>query len=59
MEYVNAEMTYYDYADYVKNENAFVVTCYANVADTDYEYYAEDDFRVRKPMVAIEVSITD
>lgn len=59
MKYVHTKLTYYDYADYVKIQNAFVVSCFAKVADTEYEYYGTDDFRIRKPMVAIEVSDVD
>jgi transglutaminase 1 len=31
------------------DQSAFNVACMANVEDTDYEYFAQDDFRVRKP----------
>lgn len=32
---------------------AFNISCMANVKDTDYEYFAQDDFRVRKPDIKI------
>lgn len=37
---------------------AFNISCLASVRDTDYEYFAQDDFRVRKPDVKIALAST-
>jgi hypothetical protein len=34
---------------------AFNIACMATVHDTNYEYFAQDDFRVRKPDIKIKV----
>lgn len=37
---------------YIK-QAAFNISCMASVKDTDFEYFAQDDFRVRKPDIKI------
>lgn len=39
------EITYNDYAPKLCNQCAFNVACLASVDETDYEYFAQDDFR--------------
>ncbi|XP_050435288.1 annulin-like [Adelges cooleyi] len=50
---VHTVLTYFDYAKYVKNQNVFNISCLASVLDTHFEYYAQDDFRVRNPDISI------
>ncbi|XP_050529082.1 annulin [Daktulosphaira vitifoliae] len=50
---VQTVLTYFDYGKYVKNQNVFNISCLASVLDTDFEYFAQDDFRVRKPDINI------
>lgn len=49
-------MTYEDYGKAVKAQNAFNVSFLGNVVGTDYDYYAQDDFRVKKPDISFTVS---
>lgn len=47
------------YEEYVKrllDQCAFNIACLATVVDTKYEYFAQDDFRVRKPDIKIELT---
>lgn len=40
---------YEDYAKRLVDQSSFVISCLATIEDTKYEYYAQDEFRVRKP----------
>lgn len=40
---------YEDYAKRLVDQSSFVISCLASIEDTKYEYYAQDEFRVRKP----------
>lgn len=57
VEYVQTALTYFDYGKDVKSQNVFNISCLASVVDTDYEYFGQDDFRVRKPDIEFEVSV--
>lgn len=57
VEYVQTALTYFDYGRDTRSQNTFNISCLANVVDTDYEYFGQDDFRVRKPDIDLEVSI--
>lgn len=59
VEYVQTTLTYFDYGNEVKSQNVFNISCLANVVGTDYEYFGQDDFRVRKPDIMFDVSIDD
>lgn len=59
VEYVQTALTYFDYCNDVKSQNVFNISCLANVVGTDYEYFGQDDFRVRKPDIMFEVSMAD
>ncbi|KAL7036304.1 hypothetical protein ACKWTF_008773 [Chironomus riparius] len=46
---VSLEVTFTDYFRKLLDQSAFNIACMASVENTDYEYFAQDDFRVRKP----------
>lgn len=48
-EYVRMEVAFEDYYSKLLPEAAFNISCSGLVKGTDWEYYAQDDFRVRKP----------
>ncbi|XP_075153720.1 transglutaminase isoform X2 [Haematobia irritans] len=48
-EYVRMPVEFEDYFKKLSAQATFNISCAALVKDTDYEYYAMDDFRVRKP----------
>lgn len=49
------EVSYNEYAGRLVDQCAFNIACLATVQDTNYEYFAQDDFRVRKPDIKIKV----
>lgn len=55
IEVIHMEVTFYDYFKKLTDQGAFNISCIAKVHDTDYDYFAEDDFRVRKPDVRIKL----
>jgi len=48
-------ISYDDYMPKLCDQCAFNVACLAKVEQTDFEYFAQDDFRVRKPDIKFEV----
>lgn len=52
---IKLEVTYEDYAKRVIDQCAFNVVCLARVEDTNFEYVAQDDFRIRKPDIRIKL----
>ncbi|XP_045470939.1 annulin [Harmonia axyridis] len=52
---VSLEVNYYQYAKILMDQATFKTLCFAKVQDTNFEYYAEDDFRVRKPDVKFSI----
>lgn len=50
---VKMNVTYDEYAKRVVDQCSFIISCLATVEDTKFEYYAQDDFRVRKPDIKI------
>ncbi|KAK9887423.1 hypothetical protein WA026_022358 [Henosepilachna vigintioctopunctata] len=46
---VSLEVAYNEYAKKLREQSVFKILCFANVENTNFEYYAEDDFRVRNP----------
>lgn len=46
---VKLDVGFEEYYKKLLDQSAFNVACMASVEDTDYEYFAQDDFRVRKP----------
>lgn len=52
---VKLSVTYEDYYKRLIDQCSFNISCLATVKDTKFEYYAQDDFRVRKPDVKIQL----
>ncbi|XP_043255316.1 annulin isoform X1 [Colletes gigas] len=50
---VRLEVSWEEYGPRLLNQCAFNISCLANVRGTNYEYFAQDDFRVRKPDIKI------
>ena len=46
---ISLEILFTDYYKKLLDQSAFNISCMASVEDTDFEYFAQDDFRVRKP----------
>lgn len=49
------EVQYQDYESKLEDQCAFHISAMAKVRETDFEYFAQDDFRVRMPDIIIEV----
>lgn len=56
VEEARMEVSWQEYGPRLLDQCAFNVACLATVKDTNFEYFAQDDFRVRKPDIAITVS---
>lgn len=54
-ETISIEVTFAEYYKRLLDQAAFNVSCMVSVKDTDYEYFAQDDFRVRKPDIKIKL----
>ncbi|XP_054282567.1 annulin-like [Macrosteles quadrilineatus] len=54
-EEVKIDVTYNEYRDKLVDQGAFNIACLATVHDTNYEYFAQDDFRVRKPDIKFKI----
>ncbi|CAG7674590.1 unnamed protein product [Allacma fusca] len=50
---VTFEVTYEQYSKALTPEGAFNAACLVSVVQTNFEYFAQDDFRVRKPDIKI------
>ena len=48
-------VSYSEYAPELADQCAFNIACLANVKETDFEYFAQDDFRCRKPDIVVKV----
>lgn len=55
VELIEMEVTFYDYFKKMADQADFSISCIAKVHETDFDYYAQDDFRVRKPDVKIKL----
>lgn len=53
VEFVKMDVAFYEYYNKLLDQAAFNISCMAKVKDTDFEYFAQDDFRVRKPDIKI------
>jgi hypothetical protein len=49
------DVSYEEYYKRLVDQCAFNIACMATVHETNYEYFAQDDFRVRKPDIKIKV----
>ncbi|XP_046675625.1 annulin-like isoform X2 [Homalodisca vitripennis] len=54
-EEVKIDVSYEEYYNKLVDQCAFNIACLATVQDTNYEYFAQDDFRVRKPDVKFKI----
>lgn len=54
-EEVRLHVTYKEYVKRLLDQCAFEIACLATVEDTKFEYFAQDDFRVRKPDIKIKL----
>lgn len=50
---VKLNVKYEEYQKFLLDQASFNVSCLATVENTKFEYYAQDDFRVRKPDIKI------
>lgn len=48
------EVTFAEYYDKLASQCAFNLACLSKVKQTEFEYFAQDDFRCRKPDIKIE-----
>lgn len=53
LEEVRMDLSWEEYGPRLMNQCAFNIACLATVKDTNFEYFAQDDFRVRKPDIKI------
>lgn len=56
VEEVRLDVSWEEYAPRLLDQCAFNISCLATVKDTDFEYFAQDDFRIRKPDIKIRVN---
>lgn len=49
------EVTFHEYYHKLLDQAVFNISCMASVKDTEYEYFAQDDFRVRKPDIKLSI----
>ena len=52
---IKMNVIYEEYFDKLIDQCSFKVSCLATVEDTAFEYYAQEDFRVRKPDIKISL----
>ncbi|XP_037075868.1 annulin-like isoform X2 [Pollicipes pollicipes] len=52
---VSMPVAYDEYYSQLVDQSAFNIAALVSVLDTDYEYFASDDFRVRKPDIRLEL----
>jgi len=57
LEEIRMDVSWEEYGPRLLDQCAFNIACLATVKDTNFEYFAQDDFRVRKPDIQIMVII--
>lgn len=50
------EVSFDEYYKKLRDQAAFNISCFATVENTEYEFFAQDDFRVRKPDIKIKLA---
>lgn len=50
-------VTYQEYAGEMSDQCAFSISCLATVKETEFEFFSQDDFRVRKPDITVKVLV--
>ncbi|XP_020284577.1 annulin isoform X2 [Pseudomyrmex gracilis] len=53
LEEIRMDVSWEEYGPRLLDQCAFNIACLATVKDTNFEYFAQDDFRVRKPDIKI------
>ncbi|KAF4519866.1 hypothetical protein B566_EDAN005204 [Ephemera danica] len=56
VEEIRMDVSYNDYTSALVDQASFNIACMASVKDTQYEYFAQDDFRVRKPDIKFKLA---
>ncbi|XP_046608601.1 annulin isoform X1 [Neodiprion virginianus] len=56
VEEINLSVSWEEYGPRLLDQCAFNITCLASVQEGNFEYFAQDDFRVRKPDIKIQVT---
>ncbi|KAK0180122.1 hypothetical protein PV327_005795 [Microctonus hyperodae] len=51
---IRLDLSWEDYGSRLLDQCAFNIACLASVKETNFEYFAQDDFRVKKPDINIE-----
>ena len=49
------DINYDDYGKHLTDQNSFLISVLATVLETQFQYHAADDFRVRMPDILFEV----
>lgn len=57
LEEIRMDVSWEEYSPRLLDQCTFNISCLATVKDTNFEYFAQDDFRVRKPDIKITVII--
>ncbi|XP_039442709.1 annulin-like isoform X2 [Culex pipiens pallens] len=57
-EFIRMEVSFDEYYKKLRDQAAFNISCFATVENTEYEFFAQDDFRVRKPDIKIKLADT-
>ncbi|XP_014223313.1 annulin [Trichogramma pretiosum] len=52
---VRLDVAWEEYGPKLMDQSAFQISCLATIKDTNFEYFAQDDFRVRKPDIKIQL----
>ncbi|XP_063239972.1 annulin [Bacillus rossius redtenbacheri] len=55
VEEIRLDVSYDEYYSRLVDQCAFNIACLASVVGTNYEYFAQDDFRVRKPDIKFKL----
>lgn len=55
IEFIRMEVTFDEYFTKLLDQAAFNISCMATVVGTNFDYFAQDDFRVRKPDIKIKL----
>jgi len=54
---ITMPVSYQEYAPELSDQCAFNISCLASVKETEFEFFSQDDFRVRKPDILVKVQI--
>lgn len=54
---ITMPVSYQEYSPELVDQCSFNIACLASVLETEFEFFSQDDFRVRKPDIRIQVRI--